>query len=113
MLPTLLENNRRLSHLLYFLWNRHGTVLLGHPVVDATVAWLEPTDNRAHNRVVSTWATQVTRLGSCGTTIGSSQSSSSSRFAGGEVQAPGLSKNMNRSSTHEDTPDEKGTEPME
>jgi hypothetical protein len=23
-------------------------------VVDATVAWLEPTDNRAHNRVVST-----------------------------------------------------------
>jgi hypothetical protein len=27
MLPTLLENNRRLSHPLYFSWNRHGTVL--------------------------------------------------------------------------------------
>jgi hypothetical protein len=27
MLLTLLENNRRLSHPLYFSWNRHGTVL--------------------------------------------------------------------------------------
>jgi hypothetical protein len=53
MLPTLLENNRRLSHPPYCSWNRHGTVLLGHAVMDATVAWLDPTDNRAHNRVVS------------------------------------------------------------
>jgi hypothetical protein len=30
---------------------------LGHPVVDATVAWLKPTDNRSHNRVVSTVST--------------------------------------------------------
>jgi hypothetical protein len=54
MLPTLLENNGRISHLLYFSWNCLGTVLLGHTVVDTTVAWLEPTDDRAHNRVVST-----------------------------------------------------------
>src|ERR1700749_4381716 len=33
---------------------RPGAVLLGHAVVDATEVWLDPTDNRAHNRVVST-----------------------------------------------------------
>jgi hypothetical protein len=60
MLPTILENNRPFSHPLYFSWNRHGTVLLGHPVGDATVAWLEPTDNRAQNRVVSTLTTLAT-----------------------------------------------------
>jgi hypothetical protein len=58
MLPILLEINRRLSHPLY-PWNRHCTVLLGHAVVDATEAWLEPTDNRAHNRVVSTEETTL------------------------------------------------------
>jgi hypothetical protein len=54
MLPILLEINRRLSHPLYYSWNRHGAVLLGHVVVDATKAWLELTDNRAHNPVIST-----------------------------------------------------------
>jgi hypothetical protein len=55
MLPTLLENNRRLSHHLSIV-HRTATVrvLLGHVVVDATVALLEPSDSRAHNRVVST-----------------------------------------------------------
>ena len=42
------------SYALYYSWYRHGTVLLGHAVVDATEVWLDPTDNRAHNRVVST-----------------------------------------------------------
>jgi hypothetical protein len=27
--------------------NRHGTVLLGHAVIDATMAWLEPVTKRA------------------------------------------------------------------
>ena len=32
---------------------------LGHAVVDATEVWLDPTDNRAHNRVVSTLPLEV------------------------------------------------------
>jgi hypothetical protein len=51
MLPTLLEINRRLSHPLYYSWNRHGTVLLGHAVVDATEAWLEPTDKGTWQKI--------------------------------------------------------------
>jgi hypothetical protein len=42
------------SYALYYSWNRHVRVLLGHAVVDGTEVWLDPTDNRAHNRVVST-----------------------------------------------------------
>jgi hypothetical protein len=47
------------SYALYYSWNRHGTVLLGHAVVDATEVWLDPTDNRAHNRVVTTADTHL------------------------------------------------------
>ena len=47
------------SYALYYSWYRHGTVLLGHAVVDATEVWLDPTDNRAHNRVVSTLPLEV------------------------------------------------------
>ena len=50
------------SYALYYSWYRHGTVLLGHAVVDATEVWLDPTDNRAHNRVVSTDTTTRHRV---------------------------------------------------
>jgi hypothetical protein len=44
--PLFSRTMATLSASLLFA-NRHGTVLLGHAVIDATMAWLEPVTKRA------------------------------------------------------------------